>query len=1104
VTQGRVLLTGATGYIGGRLLRRLEEGGRPVRCLARDPERVATSRATTEVVRGDCLDEASLGQALADVHTAYYLVHSMAAGSGFAERDRQAATNFGRAASRAGVRRIIYLGGLADDIGSLSTHLRSRAETGAALRRSGVPVIEFRASIVIGAGSLSFEMIRALVERLPAMVCPRWVSTLTQPIAVDDVLAYLTAALDLPEDGDRIFEIGGLEVVSYGDMMREYARARGLRRLLLPVPVLTPHLSGLWLALVAPAQARIGRALVESLRNPTVVHSTAARVAFSIEPMPLRDAIAKAIDDGAAANLKRDSRQVVVRATPAAAFAGIRRIGGSSGWYFGDLLWQLRGRIDRALGGVGMARGRRDRDECRPGDVIDGWTVEDYEPDRRLKLSADLKLPGRGWLEFEVTPVDEHASLIRQTATFDPRGVFGRMYWFAVLPLHALIFRGLLRNLARRAEAERAVVRTLVVFALLLASAASVASGQDTSGMAMVRGHVVGAGDVRRKDVAVCAPATAQCAVTDPDGSFTLTLRPGTYVLEIAAPGQPVVVSGDIQVRAGVDHLIELRLPEGQDLQQTVTVTAPALAAPEEVKTSGFLIPAQDIAASAGALQDVARYVQSLPGVVIGTDDFRNDLIVRGGSPLENLYVFDNVEIPNINSFATFASAGGTVSLLDVQLIDNVTFLTGGYPAPFGNRTSSVLQVTGREGRRDRRGGRATVGFAGAGAVVEGPIGSAQKGSWILSVRRSFLDLFTSDTGIGGVPVLYTLNAKAVYDLSPRDRLSAVNVSGVDTIRLGLTEDSDLSDELANLDIKYDGWRSAADDRTRPSTRNGRARSVVRCTTCRVRTRCGHPTISASTCVWTGRSASAAVTRPYSRAHRTSQTVATSPAIHGIGATTRSSPWISSAFFRSSGLNGRSETVRRRPPRRFRRAAWPADVRPFLALDRLSLDDRQSAHLVFTAHSIPASMAGADRYRRQITESSRLVAEALERNDWAVVFQSRSGRPEDPWLGPDVCAYLRGLAGKAPAVVLVPIGFVCDHIEVLYDLDREAADVCRTIGLSMARARTVNDDPKFLDMLAELVIGVCDRYRTGRPLPLLPPLGPAEQPAVSQLAAGDN
>ena len=174
------------------------------------------------------------------------------------------------------------------------------------------------------------------------------------------------------------------------------------------------------------------------------------------------------------------------------------------------------------------------------------------------------------------------------------------------------------------------------------------------------------------------------------------------------------------------------------------------------------------------------------------------------------------------------------------------------------------------------------------------------------------------------------------------------------------------------------------------------------------------------------------------------------------------------------------------------------------ALDRLSVDDRQGAHLVFTAHSIPASMAGADRYRRQITESSRLVAEALGRNDWAVVFQSRSGRPEDPWLGPDVCAYLRGLAGKAPAVVLVPIGFVCDHIEVLYDLDREAADVCRTIGLSMARARTVNDDPKFLDMLAELVIGVCDRYRTGRPLPLLPPVGPAEQPAVSQLAAGDN
>ena len=272
-----ILLTGASGYIGSRLLRVLEEGGCAVRCMARRPERIAAGRATTEVVSGDCLDEASLFAAMDGVDQAYYLVHSMASGPGFAALDRQAAANFGRAAARAGVRRIVYLGGLGDDPHSLSIHLKSRLETGEALREAGVPVVEFRASIVIGAGSLSFEMIRALVERLPVMICPRWVDTPTQPIAIDDVLAYLRAALDLPDGRGAVFEIGGPEVVSYGEMMREYARLRRLRRLLIPVPLLTPRLSGLWLGLVTPAQARVGRALVEGLRNPTVVRSSAAR-----------------------------------------------------------------------------------------------------------------------------------------------------------------------------------------------------------------------------------------------------------------------------------------------------------------------------------------------------------------------------------------------------------------------------------------------------------------------------------------------------------------------------------------------------------------------------------------------------------------------------------------------------------------------------------------------------------------------------------------------------------------------------------------------------------------------------------------------------------
>ena len=446
-----VLLTGASGYIGGRLLRALEEGGRSVRCLARNPEKVAVARATTTVVQGDCLDEASVYRALADVDTAFYLVHSMAAGPGFEGLDHRAALNFGLAAARAGVRRIIYLGGLGEDDASLSRHLRSRAETGSTLRAAGVPVVEFRASIVIGAGSLPFEMIRALVERLPVMICPRWVDTLTQPIAVDDVIAYLVAALDLRENGHSVFEIGGPETVSYGDLMRCYARLRDLRRVLLPVPVITPHLSGLWLGLVTPAQARIGRALVEGLRNATVVRSDTARRTFGITPVPLHEALARAVSEDRT-NLKTDRRTVIVDVPPAEAFAPIRRIGGDAGWYFGNRLWRLRAWLDRCVGGAVMMGGRRDCEQCEVGDTIDGWTVEAFEPDRRLRLAAGMKLPGRGWLEFEVTPLDSgRRSLISQTATFDPRGVLGRAYWGAVLPFHALMFRGMLQGLARRA-----------------------------------------------------------------------------------------------------------------------------------------------------------------------------------------------------------------------------------------------------------------------------------------------------------------------------------------------------------------------------------------------------------------------------------------------------------------------------------------------------------------------------------------------------------------------------------------------------------------------------------------------------------------------------
>jgi hypothetical protein len=308
----------------------------------------------------------------------------------------------------------------------------------------------------------------------------------------------------------------------------------------------------------------------------------------------------------------------------------------------------------------------------------------------------------------------------------------------------------------------------------------------------------------------VCLPSASRCSSVDLQGAFRIgDLRPGVYAIQVRTPGQPPFEAAEIEIRAGLESRVEIALPDLGAAQQSVTVSASVFVAPEEVKNSGYLITPQEIYKTAGALQDVSRYVQTRPGVVIGSDDFRNDIIVRGGSPLENLFIVDNIEIPNINTFANFASAGGTVSILDAAMIQDVTFLTGGYPSPFINRASSVLQIAQREGSRDGIGGRATLGFAGAGAILEGPLGKAQKGSWIASVRRSFLDLVTDDIGIGGVPVLYTFNAKAVYDLSPRDRVWGVNLTGIDRIRLGLNEQSDLTEEIANFDIRNRGWRSA-------------------------------------------------------------------------------------------------------------------------------------------------------------------------------------------------------------------------------------------------------------------------------------------------------
>jgi uncharacterized protein YbjT (DUF2867 family) len=481
-SRPKILLTGATGYVGGRLLTALSAAGYPVRCMARKPEFLESrvqamgDGGTVSVVQGDCLERTSLRRASAGVNTAFYLVHSMGGSGDFADADREAALNFGRAAKEAGIRRIIYLGGLGDSDEKLSKHLQSRHETGEALRSGGVPVVEFRASIILGSGSLSFELIRALVERLPAMICPSWVRVKAQPIHIQDVIRYLLAGIELPEGQEQIFEIGGRDVVSYQEIMEEYARQRGLKRTMIPVPVLTPYLSSLWLGLTTPLYARVGRKLILSIKNPTVVRDDRASTAFDIRPAGLSESIRRAMsnEDNRFATTrwsdaissagsprswggsKFGSRLVDTRSTqvdrvlPGAAFAPVRRIGGQTGWYYGDWLWRVRGFLDLLVGGVGMRRGRRNPEDLVVGDTLDFWRVEAYEPNRRLLLAAEMKLPGRAWLEFEVKPSAD-GSVIHQTAVFDPVGVLGLLYWYGIYPLHRRVFRGMLQEIGRRA-----------------------------------------------------------------------------------------------------------------------------------------------------------------------------------------------------------------------------------------------------------------------------------------------------------------------------------------------------------------------------------------------------------------------------------------------------------------------------------------------------------------------------------------------------------------------------------------------------------------------------------------------------------------------------
>ncbi|MBA3318138.1 MAG: DUF2867 domain-containing protein [Gemmatimonadales bacterium] len=470
---GLTLLTGATGYVGGRLRRALEADRRSIRCMARTPEYLRSRVGPgTEVVAGDVLDPGSLAQALHGVHTAYYLIHSMATSRDYAANDRKGAESFATAARDAGVRRIVYLGALGKG-DQLSRHLASRQEVGRILRDSGVPTIEFRASIVIGSGSLSFELVRALVEKLPAMVTPSWVDTPTQPIGIEDLVAYLVAALDLTDGEGAIYEIGGPDRVSYGDLMREYGRLRGLRRVMLPVPLLTPRLSSLWLALVSPVYAQVGRELIDGVRNATVVHDGRALRDFGVRPRGIHEVLARALvneDLGFAAtrwsdalssqrsprgwggvrfgSRRVDSRAAWVGCATEQAFDPIARIGGNAGWYYGNRLWRLRGLLDIAVGGPGLRRGRRDPKTLMVGDTLDFWRVEEVEPGRLLRLAAEMRLPGRAWLQFEVTP-ENGGSLIRQTALFDPVGTAGLLYWYALWGIHQMVFAGMLRNIVR-------------------------------------------------------------------------------------------------------------------------------------------------------------------------------------------------------------------------------------------------------------------------------------------------------------------------------------------------------------------------------------------------------------------------------------------------------------------------------------------------------------------------------------------------------------------------------------------------------------------------------------------------------------------------------
>lgn len=476
-----IFVTGATGYIGGRLVPRLLAAGYRVRCLTRSARKLGDrpwgSHPAVEIVEGDVGDD-YLEERLEGCDAAYYLVHSMmAAGSAYAERDRELAARFATAAEAARVGRIIYLGGLGETGVDLSEHLSSRREVESALASSRVPVTVLRAAMIIGSGSASFEILRYLVERLPVMVTPRWVSTASQPIAVRNVLHYLVACLASPETSGQILDIGGPEVLSYREIMKEMAEALGLRRrLVIPVPVLTPRLSSLWIHLVTPISHRIARPLAEGLRNRVVCRDDLATRLMPQRLLSVREAFDAALGNVAAGRVESswtdagpipgdpdwaggatftDHKETTIAATASEVFKAVCRIGGGNGWYAADALWRLRGAMDRLIGGPGLRRGRREPETIGYGDALDFWRVTGIEEDSWLQLRAEMKLPGEAILEFRIEPAagPEPTQLI-QTARFRPRGLFGILYWYLVLPFHRFVFGGMIAGIKAAAESR--------------------------------------------------------------------------------------------------------------------------------------------------------------------------------------------------------------------------------------------------------------------------------------------------------------------------------------------------------------------------------------------------------------------------------------------------------------------------------------------------------------------------------------------------------------------------------------------------------------------------------------------------------------------------